>query len=121
MGCLRSDVAPGCAYVWQWLEAASATGIKLFLILDGIDLMSHAMSSDDPIGFLPKSMPEGIRCILTTGPGNALTSLAQRGCGAITIWPMDEKQVCLASAPRTVLHVVVRCARAWVERSCVQC
>lgn len=75
-----------------WLEAASATGVKIFLILDGIDLMAQTQSSDDPIGFLPKNLPGGVRCILTTGPGNTLTSLAQRGCGAITIWPMDEKQ-----------------------------
>lgn len=95
-----------CIRFLQWLEAASATSIKLFLVLDGIDLMSQAMSSEDPIGFLPKSMPEGIRCIISTGPGNTLTSLAQRGCGALTIWPMDEKQVNLAPPWHTV---VLRC------------
>jgi hypothetical protein len=64
-------------------------------VCDGIDEMAQTQSSDDPVGFLPKTFPGGVRCILTTGPGNTLTSLAQRGCGAITIWPMDEKQVCL--------------------------
>ena len=34
----------------------------------------------------------GIRCIVSTGAGPALTSLAQRGCGAITVWPITEQQ-----------------------------
>jgi len=75
-----------------WLEAASNTGVKLFLILDGIDHCSLASHSDDPIAFLPKQFPAGVRCIVSTGPGKALTSLAQRGCGAATIRPLDEKQ-----------------------------
>ncbi len=106
---MRINFCWGFACFLQWLEAASATSIKLFLILDGIDLMSQAMSSEDPIGFLPKSMPEGIRCILATGPGNTLTSLAQRGCGAITIWPMDEKQVKFAPTSHTVVNNFSHC------------
>ena len=94
--CARTDAVMAWSFL-QWLEAASATGIKLFLIVDGLDQMAATAtgSSDDPIGFLPKTLPVGIRCVLSTGPGITLSSLAQRGCGAITIRPMDEKQVLL--------------------------
>ena len=75
-----------------WLAAAASTALKLILIVDGIDQMAQKRASDDPIGFLPKTLPSGVRCIVSTGPGPTLTSLAQRGCGAITLWPMDEQQ-----------------------------
>ena len=34
-------------------------GVKLFLVLDGIDHCSLASHSDDPIAFLPKQFPAG--------------------------------------------------------------
>jgi hypothetical protein len=35
--------------------------------------------------------------------------LAQRGCGAITIWPMDEKQVKFAPTSHTVVNNFSHC------------
>jgi hypothetical protein len=87
---------------WQWLEAASNTGLKLFLILDGIDEMAHTRSSDDPIGFLPKAMPPGVRCILSSGPGNTLTSLAQRGCGGKFVLPLTFQSLSLSNCYRRI-------------------
>jgi len=75
-----------------WLEAASHTGVKLVLVLDGVDRCAIGSHADDPIAFLPSHLPQGVRCIVSTGPGKALTSLGQRGCGAVTIRPLDEKQ-----------------------------
>jgi hypothetical protein len=43
-----------------WLEAASNTGIRTFLILDGIDRCSRTWNANsDVISFLPKLMPPG--------------------------------------------------------------
>ncbi len=43
-----------------WLEAASNTGLKIFLILDGIDRCSRTSNANsDVISFLPKLMPPG--------------------------------------------------------------
>ena len=43
-----------------WLEAANHTGIKIFLILDGIDRCSRTSNANsDVLSFLPKMIPPG--------------------------------------------------------------
>ena len=69
-----------------WLSKAAGQG-RVVLVLDGLD---HLEDRDDALdlGWLPVSIPAGIRLALSTLPGHAKAELQRRGWTALTIQPL---------------------------------
>ena len=62
---------------------------RLVLVLDGIDHLEDPPEGGRPFGWLPETLPTGIRLIVSVAPGPCLDGLRSRGWPTYEVPPLD--------------------------------